>query len=151
MSDNLSLSDLAPVMEEVISGGGEFSFIPGGDSMLPFLRNGRDTVSVTAPPARLKKYDVPLYRRADGSFVLHRVIKVLPDGYTVRGDSQDLRERVSPSQIVALLSSFERGGKKRSVKNLWYRIYCVLWVNLGLLRRFILHFIRKDGKDREKK
>ena len=151
MSDNLSLSDLAPVMEEVLSSRGEFSFIPGGDSMLPFLRNGRDTVAVVSPPARLKKYDVPLYRRADGSFVLHRVIKVLPEGYTVRGDSQDLREHVSPSQIVAVLSSFKRGEKKRSVNNFWYRVYCVLWVNLGLLRRFILHFIRKDGSDREKK
>ncbi len=151
MSPELSLTELYPVMKEVLASGGEFSFIPGGDSMLPMLRNGLDLVSVVSPPPRLKKYDLPLYRREDGSFVLHRVIKLLPDGYTVRGDSQTLREHVSPSQIVAVVSSFKRGEKTYTVKSFFYRLYCVLWVNLYLPRRFILHFIRKAAKKNAQK
>ena len=38
--------------------------------MLPLLVQGRDTVVLTAATEPLEKYDIPLYRRKDGSFVL---------------------------------------------------------------------------------
>ena len=50
-------------------------FSPRGVSMLPMLRQGRDSVVLSPAPKQLRKYDLPLYRRDDGSYVLHRVVK----------------------------------------------------------------------------
>lgn len=47
-----------------------------GDSMMPMLRNRRDTVKIVPAETPLKKYDLPLYRRPTGECVLHRIVKV---------------------------------------------------------------------------
>ena len=57
-----------------------------GVSMLPLLREGRDVMIIERFDDRLKKYDVPLYRRGE-AYVLHRIIKVKPDGYDIIGDN----------------------------------------------------------------
>ena len=49
-----------------------------GNSMVPFLREG-DTVYLNSLTNEPKRGDVVLFRRADGSFVLHRIAKRLPD------------------------------------------------------------------------
>ena len=41
-----------------------------GDSMEPMLRNRRDTIIIEPVHGRLKRYDLPLYRRPDGKYVL---------------------------------------------------------------------------------
>lgn len=47
-----------------------------GDSMEPMLRNRRDTIIIEPVHGRLKRYDLPLYRRPDGKYVLHRILHV---------------------------------------------------------------------------
>ena len=49
-----------------------------GTSMNPLFKMGRDRVYIEKPKSRLKKGDIALYNRADGSYILHRVYKVLP-------------------------------------------------------------------------
>ena len=44
-----------------------------GDSMEPMLRNRKDTVIIKPVSGKLKRYDLPLYRRPDGKYVLHRI------------------------------------------------------------------------------
>ncbi|MDO5436494.1 MAG: hypothetical protein Q4G19_09010 [Clostridia bacterium] len=39
------------------------------------LRGGRDGILLTAVSGPLKKNDVVLYRRANGQFILHRIIR----------------------------------------------------------------------------
>ncbi len=141
MSDRVELSELLPLMEEVLSSGGEFSFIPGGNSMRPMLYGRRDQVTIVKPQGRLKKYDLPLFRRPDGAFVLHRVVKVLPDSYVTRGDCTVTFERdITDSQIVGVVKSFVRKGKAYSVSSKEYRIYCAIWTAFPIFRRFIMHF-----------
>ena len=63
--------------EEEIARNGFLLYRNVGDSMLPLIRQGRDLVLVSRKPeGRLKKYDVPLYRRDSGQYVLHRILKV---------------------------------------------------------------------------
>ena len=51
---------------------------------------------------RLKKYDVPLYKKGD-SYVLHRVMEVLPDSYIIRGDNCDQKEYgITDDQILGM-------------------------------------------------
>ena len=87
------------------------SFVPKGDSMWPILKNKGQSVIVSAKKERLKELDVALYVRGQNTFVLHRVLKVLEDGYLVCGDSQFDLEKVYEEQIFGVMLGFYRGKK----------------------------------------
>lgn len=63
--------------EEEIAHNGFLLYRNVGDSMLPLIRQGKDLLLIARKPqGRLNKYDVPLYRRDSGQYVLHRILKV---------------------------------------------------------------------------
>lgn len=136
---NFSMEQLMPLIRESLESGTDVSFSPKGISMLPLLRQGRDTVTLSPVNGNLKKYDVALYRRDNGAYVLHRVAKV-GDTYTFVGDNQFALERgIRHDQILAVMSAFTRDGKEIPVTDRGYRCYCVLW-SLG---RPFRHFPRR--------
>ena len=60
------------LIEKYINENGEFIAIPVGTSMYPMLRNRRDSVYlIKYDGSGLKKYDLPVYKRIDGSQVMH--------------------------------------------------------------------------------
>ncbi len=121
------LHDLIPLIREALADGRSVRFYPRGVSMLPMLRQGRDSVVFSPLPDRLSRYDLPLYRRKNGKYVLHRVIEA-GETYTCIGDSQFSYERgISHGQMIALVTAFYRDGKRYSVTDWRYRAYCVLW------------------------
>lgn len=94
--------------------------------MLPMLRQGIDSVVLSPLPEILKKYDLPLYRRDDGKYILHRIVKV-GESYTCVGDNQfDLERGVRRDQMIAIVSGFYRGERYHSVSEPGYLIYCRL-------------------------
>ena len=70
-----SMDAMVPLMKEALSLGRSVRFSPKGISMLPMLRQGRDSVVLSPAPERLRKYDIPLYIRENGQYVLHRIIQ----------------------------------------------------------------------------
>lgn len=135
---SVSLEDMLPLLQEAVHSGGSFRFHPRGTSMLPMLVMGRDSVELTKAPTRLKKYDIPLYRRENGQFVLHRVVKV-GESYTCIGDNQfELERGIEPEQIIAVVSSFRHNGKQYHVTDLSYCAYCRLWHYSRPLRHLLL-------------
>lgn len=124
---SVSLEEMLPLLKETVAQGKSFRFMPKGTSMLPMLVMGRDSVELGKAPQRLKKYDLPLYRRADGQFVLHRVVKA-GECYTCIGDNQFVYEHgVRQEQIIAVVSAFEHNGKYYRTTDLSYRLYCRVW------------------------
>lgn len=110
-TNSFELAEAEPVIREVLDSGGEFEFYPRGKSMLPLIKEGRDTVTITKPCGRLKRGDVALYKRSNGQFVLHRVIKVCTDEYLMCGDNQAIPESgITDSQIIAVVSKFKING-----------------------------------------
>ena len=143
----VTLWELSPVMEEILRQGGEVRFVPHGGSMRPLVRGGRDAVILRRADGPLQKYDCPLYRRADGSFVLHRVVAVRPDGYVLRGDSQTVIERgVQDSQVCAVLAAVERDGRVFPCRGARYRLYCRLLPAIRLGRRAVGRLRRGAGR-----
>lgn len=121
----VQLDELWPVMAEQIAAGGRVRFSPKGVSMLPMLRQNTDSVVLIKTDGNLNKYDLPLYRRKNGQFVLHRVVDVTADGYTMCGDNQYVREyNVKPEQILAVTSGFYRGDSYVDASDKKYRSYC---------------------------
>lgn len=117
-----------------------------GVSMRPMLREGRDTILISPVSDRLKKYDVPLYRRGE-AYVLHRVVGVSEDGYVICGDNCSQREYdVTDAQIVGVLSGFRRGKKYVAIDSPCYLLYAKVWVAIYPVRRVFMWgkaFLRK--------
>ena len=76
-----------------------------GDSMMPLLRQGKDLVKVVAAPDRLEKYDIALFKRPTGQYVLHRVFAVKNNYYVICGDNRFSREKIPFDRIVAVAES----------------------------------------------
>ena len=137
------LDDAIDLIEEVIENGGEFRLFPKGFSMRPLIVQGRDSVVLrrnkTCPAS---KHDIAFYRRDDGQFVLHRVMKIGKDGlYTMCGDGQYVYERgIRKEQIIAYVSDIYRGEKRFSVSSFRYRLYVFVWTKMPL--RKSIHKIR---------
>ena len=131
------LADAIEAIDEVLASGGEFRLYPKGTSMLPLLKEGRDSVTLTAPPRRLQKYDIIFYQRDNGQYVLHRVVRV-GDTYTCMGDHQYAPERgIRRDQIIAVCSSFVRKGKSIPSNSKRWRIYAILWHYSRPVRRVL--------------
>ena len=70
------LDNLMPLFRERLAAGQKVQFSPRGISMLPMLRQGKDSVILSPLPENLRKYDIPLYQREDGKYILHRIVEV---------------------------------------------------------------------------
>ncbi len=97
--------------KETLSKNGVLAFVPKGNSMWPFIKNGKQSVIIKPITEPLKKYDVCFYERADGAFVLHRVIDFFDGGYIVVGDSQMTKEEVKFNQLFGVMTGFYKGKK----------------------------------------
>ena len=113
-----------------------------GNSMWPLLRQGRDLVVIEPAAGRLRRYDVPLYQRDSGKYVLHRVLRVRQRDYVLCGDNRWQRESgIGDRHIVGVLTAVIRDGKEFPVTAFRYRLYVHLWCDLFPLRALILHLI----------
>lgn len=117
---------LLELMEETVA----VPLVITGSSMTPFLVHGRDTVylsKITRPP---QKGDMILYRRNDGSFVLHRVYKAGPT-CTMVGDAQVLLEHgIRPDQMLARVSAVCRNGKQLQKGSFCWDFFEIVWIRL---------------------
>ncbi len=130
------LEQLMPLILKQLQSGGTVRFKPHGTSMLPMLREGIDSVVLSPLPEQLQKYDLPLYQRKNGQYVLHRIVGV-GETYTCIGDNQFVYEPgVEHGQMIAVVSAFYRGEKRRDVRSVGHKLYCRVWNYSRPLRRF---------------
>ena len=113
------------------------------------------TVTLGPVPERLRRGEVLLYRRADGSYVLHRLTGFGQDGTLVFcGDRQTEPERgIRPEQVIARAVAFERKGHFFTRRAPGYRVYCALWPRLRWCRQAIFHLravLPGNGRKRQK-
>lgn len=142
------LADMLPMMEETLRSGGTVKLPVTGTSMLPLLVAGRDTVVLRAADGVLQKYDLPLYRRQDGAFVLHRVVGVSADGsYTMCGDNQWVKEPdIRDAQVIGVVETVIRKGKALPVSSGKYKLYVRVWQMLFPVRKYIVKVRGKLSK-----
>ena len=137
-------------IEQVIAEEGKYVCTTSGISMKPLFADRRDTVIILPADRRLKKYEVPLYRRGD-DYVLHRIVRVLSDSYVICGDNcENYEYGISDDDIIGYLQAFYRKDKYYTTDNLTYKIYSFYIVNsfpirmfFRRLRRFLARIYRK--------
>ncbi len=135
-----SLEELSPVMVECMEAGSEVVLIVTGNSMRPFLASCRDQVVLKKCDVHtLQIGDVPLYRRPDGKFVLHRIVDIGASTYTMCGDAQTEKEYGVPNNcIIAIAVGFHRKGKYVACTDFWYKVYVHVWMMLRPVRPILL-------------
>jgi hypothetical protein len=117
---------------------GRFMYKNVGTSMMPLIREGKDVMIIERPNGRLKKYDVALYKK-NGSYILHRVIKVRESDYVIVGDHCTVREYgITDSDIIGVMKGLIRSGKELDLNSFGYKFYYHLWCDLYPVRVFII-------------
>ena len=122
LNKEVTIDDIIEILVEKLENGGTVTFSPSGTSMLPMLRDGEDVVVLSKPKGRLHLFDIPLYKRKDGSYVLHRIVDFDADG--------------------GVVTAFYRKGKSYTTNSLPYRMYLNLWFYSKVFRH--LYFIVKN-------
>ena len=121
---------------EELNKNGVIAFVPKGNSMWPTLKNGKQSVIVKKKTEKLRAMDVALYRRENGSNILHRVIKPTEYGYIMCGDSQFMFEKVNEENVYGVMMGFYKGKRYVDVKNAEYIEKVKKWYRRGKLRKF---------------
>ena len=124
-------------IEEVLLSRGKYIGPTVGVSMLPMLKNRRDTIVVEAKKERLQRLDVALYRRGD-AYVLHRVLQPIEGGYIIRGDNCYSDEKVPESAVIGVLTEFFRKGKHFYCTDKKYIKYAEKRLKTYKMRRFFV-------------
>lgn len=126
---------LVDVLELQLREGGVANLTVTGSSMYPTLRHRRDSVSLIKKTP--EKKDIILYKRENGAYVLHRIVRI-KDTYICSGDNQWQPESVKPEQVVAVADGFTRKGKHYTKSTVAYRLWVWFWVGIFPVRRPIL-------------
>ncbi len=122
------MNDLNANIERQLEEQGYYVSTTVGWSMYPMLRNRRDRIVVLpVGQERLKKYDLPLYRRPDGKYILHRIIDVRDGLYIIRGDNTYVKEYIPDDWILGYVSEFYREGRHILSSSKAYRRYAAFW------------------------
>ncbi len=132
-------------IEKVLSERGVYVGPTVGVSMLPLLKNRRDTVVVKKKEQRLRRLDVALYKRGN-DYVLHRVLQPIDGAYIIRGDNCYADEYVEEERVIGVLTEFFRKGKHIVCTDEKYVRYAERRVKTYKIRRF---FVRIKAKLRD--
>lgn len=130
--------------EELLSTQGYIVYTNNGTSMMPLLRQHRDIIEIRPKgDNRCKKYDVVLYKRGE-NYILHRILRVLPDGYIIAGDNNTFLEYdIKDEQIIGVMVRVIRDGKEIRMTDKKYRLYVHIWCDFYPVRMFLLRIKRR--------
>lgn len=140
-------------IEQAIRENGFFVRTFRGHSMMPMLDEKKDAVRLIPVSGRLKKYDIPLYIRKDEKLILHRIIKVLENGYVIRGDNCIQKEYVSEDQIIAVTEGIYKDGiyhgctekcvARFAVRQRRTLLFRILHGKLSSVKRKLVHILKR--------
>lgn len=130
----IPMEELMPLLQMQMESAGSAWLTVTGGSMMPMLYHRIDRVLLTPVKEPLKLGDLILYRRRNGAYVLHRIMRARDDRLICCGDNQCRKEQIKPDQVLAVVTAFTRKRKQYTVHERGYRRYVALWVGLYPLR-----------------
>jgi signal peptidase len=140
----ISMTDMSPLLTELLGNGKTVCLTVTGNSMYPFLRGHIDCVYLEkADPERLRAGDIVLVRKPGGQYVLHRVIKPRGNTFCLLGDAQTVPEGPFGTDcVVAAVRGVKRRDRYIDTSNLCWRVLSWIWLFLGPLRPFLISLRR---------
>lgn len=147
MKQIVEMSKIEPTIREIVGAGGVVRLTVTGMSMFPTLVEKRDSV-LLVKPEKVKKGDIVLYQRANGDYVLHRIVGKDKEAFSLCGDNQTMIEYpIYHNQIFGVVSGIVRKGTTISVTNKKYQLASFVWTRFIKLRPFLLrNFVKMKRK-----
>ena len=97
--------------EDVIRENGKLIYTNEGNSMFPLILP-RDLLVIEAVKKKPALWDVPLYKRDSGQYVLHRIVGVTDSGYVMCGDNRfECEYGITDRHIIGILTAIVRNGE----------------------------------------
>lgn len=129
-------------VRRLVAEGKKVTFKAKGNSMLPFIRGGEDSV-VIAKAADVVPGDILLCEVADGRYVLHRLIFKDGDRLLLMGDGNIKgTEACRMPDVVGRAECILRAGKTIRCNSRRHRFGALVWRRLLPLRRYLLFLYR---------
>lgn len=129
--------------ENIINEKGFLVYSIVGTSMYPLLKEKSDSVHLIKINRKLKKNDVILYKRNNGQYVLHRLVKIKNGNYVFCGDNQCQKEYgIKDQNIIAIMEGYYKKEKYCSINSFKYKIY-ILTVKVKRPFKWIIFFVKK--------
>ena len=123
------------VLREITENGSTASMVVAGNSMAPFLADQRDVICFSRPNRPLRPGDMAFFQRANGDYVMHRIIRIGPAGCELIGDAQTRPEGpIAPAQIFAVVTRVRRKGKWLSPRSPQWFFFAHIWRRMIPLR-----------------
>ena len=134
VQNTLIFSEVAKLVSE----GGRVTLKTKGNSMLPFIRGGRDSV-VLVKIDDIKLYDIVLAVVGNNQYVLHRVIDISGNQLTLMGDGNIKGcEKCSTENVIATAVEIIGSNKRYNCRSEQHIRKAIFWKKLLPLRRFLL-------------
>ena len=112
------------VYVEAIEKYGRYVGTTVGTSMRPMIRSGKDSIVLEKPTREFKKYDCVMYKRKNGKYVMHRIVKIKNGELIICGDNQyTLEYGITKENIIGILTGFYRKEKYIPVDKFSYKVY----------------------------
>ena len=144
MKKNVSMNDIVPLIVETVNNGGKFRLYPKGISMMPLIRENKDSVLLEKCES-IEKNDILLYKRANKMYVLHRVMET-EDKLAFCGDNQHVYEYViTREDVIAKACGVYRKEKYIDCHSFFMKVYLV-YIKLRRKKRILFRLIQKRLK-----
>ena len=116
-----------------------------GNSMVPFIRDGKDEIILEKPSSKsFQKGRLLLVQLNDKAYILHRVKRVDGLQLLLQGDGNlSMVESCSPVDVVAEASAIIRNGIVIETGSFRWNLYRYLWPRNLILRRVGLAVYRR--------
>lgn len=145
--DSISVdnSEFIPIVVEMVNRGKGVKIKLKGNSMSPFLKDGRDSALLTRIDQELKMNDVVLIQLPDGRYALHRITAIKGDNIQTTGDGNlNADPWVKKDEVLAKATVFYRKGKTEDrADGMKFKIYSRIWMLCKPLRRVLLFIYRR--------
>lgn len=139
---------LLPEVEKLLAEGIRVTLKVKGNSMLPFIRGGRDSVTLEAP-AGISRGDIVLARMGQGRYVLHRVIKIKNNIVVLMGDGNCRgTEQCLRSDICGRVITIVKPHKYISTDSSCMHMAGTVWRLLLPVRRWLLALYKRTIIDK---
>ncbi len=143
VQNNKLLDDVA----NIVASGKQVILLTKGQSMLPFIVGGEDSVELSKIDSEICVGDILLAKLTTPTphYIIHRVIKTDGDRITLMGDGNLIgSEECHREDIVARITSIIKHNRRRINPNLKsQQRYAQIWQKLQPIRRYLLATLRR--------
>jgi len=136
---DFKLSEYESTIRMVLDSGGEFRLYPKGTSMLPLLKEGRDSVVLIKTDKFIRPWNIVFYKRDDGAYVLHRIVKADREAglFDMCGDNHlTIEHGIRRDQIIGVVKKIYIGDTYVGPKNVLYKAYVNCWKSVFVRKVF---------------